>query len=163
VIVVVSSSSAAQLERLREELRGVPAEDMVTIVGDIGQLDEPERNREVLLVRVGRPDVLVASLGRWNHGPSLVEASFEMRERASGDQLAQGYGGYTSVKRTVMEHAVTHVGPSAIIEAAQDMLVPVLPKELADTHVGINEAFVCPDTNMRKRVRDPPEAWSVTA
>ena len=170
--MVVPSSPAEQLERLREELHDFPGEDVVTIFGDIGRFDEAERIREVLLVRVGRLDAIVASLGRGCHAPSLVEASFEMRERALGDHLtpqcviahtflplliAQGYGGYTLVKRTATEYAVTHVDPSASVEAAQEMLVRVLSEELADTHVRIHEALVCPDISVRKRARDPPE------
>ena len=71
--------------------------------------------------------------------------------------IAQGYGGYTLVKRIATERAVTHVDLSAIVEAAQDMLVRVLSEELADTHVRINKALVYPDTSMRRRARDPPE------
>ena len=175
---MVPSLPAEQLERLREELHDFPSEDVVTIFGAMGRFDEAERIREVLLVRVGRLDAIVASLGRGCHAPSLVEASFEMRERALGDHLtpqcviahtflplliAQGYGGYTLVKRTATERAVTHVDPSAIVEAAQDMLVRVLSEELADTHVRISKALVYPDTSMRRRSRDPPEAWSVIA
>ena len=49
MIVVVPSSSAAQLERLREELHNVPDKDVVTIFGDIGRFDEAERVRGTLL------------------------------------------------------------------------------------------------------------------
>ena len=118
MIVVVPSSSAAQLERLREELHDVPDKDVVTIFGDIGRFDEAERVREVLLVRVGRLAAVDGSLGQGHHGPSLVGASFEMGKRAIGDHLtpqcviahtflplliAQGYGGCTLVKRTATE------------------------------------------------------------
>ena len=72
MIVVVPSSSAAQLERLREELHDVPDKDVVTIFGDIGRFDEAERVREVLLVRVGRLAAVAGSLGQGHHGPSLV-------------------------------------------------------------------------------------------
>ena len=40
--MVVPSSSAAQLERLREELHDVPGENVVTIFGDIRRFDEAE-------------------------------------------------------------------------------------------------------------------------
>lgn len=160
------------------ERHDFPGEDVVTVFGDVGRFDEAERIREVLLGRVGRLDAIVASLGRGCHGPSLVEASFEMRERALGDHLtsqcviahmflplliAQGNGDYTLVKRTAMERAVTHVDPSVIVETAQDMLVRVLSEELADTYVRFNKALVYPDTSMRKRARDPPDAWSMIA
>ena len=108
--MVVPSSPAEQLERLREELHDFPGEDVVTIFGDIGRFDEAERIRKVLLGQVGRLDAIVASLGRRCHGPSLVEVSFEIWERALVDHLTphcviahtflpllivQGYGGFT--------------------------------------------------------------------
>ena len=126
----------------------------------------------MLLVRVGRLDAVDASLGQGCHGPSLVGASFEMRKRAIGNHLtpqcviahtflplliAQGYGGCTLVKRTATECALQQAVLSAIVGAAQDMLVRVLSEELADTHVRLNEAIVYPDTSMRARARDPPE------
>lgn len=171
-VVVVPSASAEQLERLREKLHDFPSEDLVTIFGDIGQLDEAERIREVLLVRVGQLDAVVASLGRGHDCSSLVEASFDMWERAVGDHLtpqfviahtflplliAQGHGSYTLVKPTATEDVVTRTGLSAIAGAAQDMLVRVLSEELAGTHVRINEVFVCPDTSVRKGADDPSE------
>lgn len=102
---------------------------------------------------------MVASLGQGCHGPPLAEVSFEMWERTLGNHLtprcviahtflplliAHGYGGSTLVKRTATKRAVTQVGPSAIVAAAQDMLVRVLSEELAETQVRINEALVCP-------------------
>lgn len=171
-IVVVPSSSAEQLERLREELHDFPSEDVVSIFGGMERLDEAERIRDVLLVRVGRLDAVVVSLGLGCHCPSLVEASFEMWERALSDHLttqfviahtflpllvAQGHGSYTLVKRTATERAVTQADLSAIVGAAQAMLVRVLTEELADTHVRINEVFVCPATTVRKGAHDPSE------
>lgn len=174
VIVVVPSSSAEQLEQVCEELHDYPSEDVVTIFGDIGRFDEAERIREVLLVRVGRLDAVVSSLGRGCHGPSWVEASFEMRERASGEHLtpqcviphaflplliAQEYDGYTLVERSVTECALQQAVLSAIVGAAHNMLVRVLSEEFADTHGRVNESLVCPDISVRKRARDPPEGF----
>jgi len=137
---------------------------VVTIFGDIGRLEEAERIRDVLLVRVGRLDAVVASLSRGYDCSSLVKVSFDMWERALADHLTtqfviahtflpllitQGHGSYTLVKRTATECTAPH-GLSAIVDAAQDMLVRVLTEELADTHVRINEVFVCPDTTVRK-------------
>ena len=171
-IVVVPSSSAEQLERLREGLHDFPIEDVVSIFGDMRRLDEAERIRDVLLVRVGRLDAVVALLGPWRHCPSLVEVSFEMWECALSDHLttqfviahtflpllvAQGHGSYTLVKRTATDRAVTQPDLSAIVGAAQDMQVRVLSEELADTRVRINEIIVCPDTSVRKGADDPSE------
>lgn len=46
---------------------------------------------------------------------------------------------------------------SAIVGAAQDMLVRVLSEEFADTYGRINESLVCPYIGVRKRAHDPPE------
>jgi len=170
-VVVVPSASAEQLEHLREDLHAFSSENVVTIFGDIGRLEEAERIRDVLLVRVGRLDAVVASLSRGYDCSSLVKVTFEMWQRALTDHLTtqfviahtflpllitQGHGSYTLVKRTAMECTAPH-GPGAIVEAAQDMLVRVLTEELADTHVRINQVFVCPDTTVRKGADDPPE------
>ena len=171
-VVVVPSASAEQLERFREEFDGFPSEDVVTIFGDMGRLDEAERIRGVLLVRVGRLDAVVASVGRGRHCPSLVETSFELWERAVGDHLttqfviahtflplliAQGHGSYTLVKRTEPKDVLTRTGLNAIAGAAEDMLIRTLSEELADTHVRINEVFLCPDKARAKGVFDTSE------
>jgi 3-oxoacyl-[acyl-carrier protein] reductase len=171
-VAVVPSSSAEQLERLREELQNFPSEDLVTIFGDIGRLNEAERIRDVLLGRVGRLDAVVASLGKWRYGQSMTEIPVETWQCAAHDSLithcvivrtflplmvAQGFGSYTLITRTAAEAAVTQMGPNAIAGASQDMLVRVLLEESAGTQVRINEVIVCPDTSARNAASDPSE------
>ena len=157
MIVVVPSSSAEQFEWLREKLHDVPGEDLVTIFGDIGRFDEAERVREVLLVRVGRFDAVVASLGQECHDPSLVGASFEMRKRAIGDHLtpqcviahtflprliAQGYGGCTLVKRTATECALQKPFSAPLLEPLKICSFLFFRKSLP-THTGASTSHSC--------------------
>lgn len=168
-VVVVPSSSAEQLERLRDELHEFPAEDLVTIFGDVGRLDEAERIREVLIGRVGRLDSIVASLGRWRHAQPLVDLSLESWERTLRENLtahfavihtfipmlsAQGHGSYTFLKHTDPEGSAAHDDKSAVTGSSQEMLVRALVGELADTHVRINEVVVCPDSSLENGTPD---------
>lgn len=171
-VAVVPSSSAEQLERLREALPDFPSENLVTIFGDSGRIEEAERIRDVLLGRVGRLDAVVASLGRWRYGQSMTEVPMETWHCTAHDSLitqcvliraflplmvAQGYGSYTVITRTTAEAAVTQMGPIAIAGVSQDMLVRVLLEESAGTQVRINEVIVCPETRARGGAGDPSE------
>jgi 3-oxoacyl-[acyl-carrier protein] reductase len=170
-VVVVPSSSAEQLERLRDQLHEFPAEDLVTIFGDVGRLDEAERIREVLIGRVGRLDAIVASLGRWRHAQPLVDLSLESWERTLRENLtahfavihtfipmlrAQGHGSYTFLKHTDSEGSAAHDDKSAVTGSSQETLIRELAEELADTRVRINEVIVCPDSSMEKGASDSP-------
>ncbi|MCC2642172.1 MAG: dehydrogenase [Nitrospira sp.] len=170
-LVVVPSSSAEQLERLREELHEFPAEDLVTLFGDVGRLDEAERIREVLVGRVGRLDAIVDSLGRWHHAQSLVDLSLESWERTLRENLtahfavihtfipmvrAQGYGSYTFIKRADPDDPGTHDDRSAATGSSQEMLIRTLTEELADTQVRVNEVIVCTESSMDEGTPEAP-------
>lgn len=169
-VVVVPSASAEQLERLRDELHEFPAEDLVTIFGDVGRLDEAERIREVLVGRVGRLDAIVASLGRWRHAQPLLDLSLESWERSLRENLtahfavihtfipilrAQGHGSYTFLEHSDPEGASAHGDKSAVTGSSQELLVGALVEELADTQVRVNEVVVCPDSSVENGAPNP--------
>ena len=170
-VVVVPSSSAEQLERLRDELHEFPVEDLVTIFGDVGRLDEAERIREVMIGRVGRLDAIVASLGRWRHAQPLVDLSLESWEHTLRENLtahfavihtfipmlrAQGHGSYTFLKHIDPTGSAAHEDKSAVTGSSQEMLVCALVEEMANTRVRINEVTVCPDSAMEKGTTHSP-------
>ena len=183
-VVVVPSSSAEQLERLREELHGFPVEDMVTIFGDVGRLDEAKRIREVMIGRVGRLDAIVASLGGLRHAQPLVDLSLESWEHTLRQNLtahfavihtfipllrAQGHGSYTLLKHIDRAGSAAHNNQSPVTGSSQEMLVCALAEELADTRVRINEVTVCRDSAMENSTADSPgrsfsdAVWMFTA
>jgi NAD(P)-dependent dehydrogenase (short-subunit alcohol dehydrogenase family) len=170
-VVVVPSSSAEQLERLREELQEFPVGDLVTIFGDVGRPDEAKRIREVMIGRVGRLDAIVASLGRWRHAQPLVDLSLESWEDTLRENLtahfavihtfipllrAQGYGSYTFLKHIDPTGSAGHANKSPVTGSSQEMLVCALAEELADTRVRINEVTVCRDSAMENSRADSP-------
>jgi NAD(P)-dependent dehydrogenase (short-subunit alcohol dehydrogenase family) len=158
-VVVVPSTSAQELERLRDALQDVPTDDLVTIFGDVRQFGDAERIREVLLRRVGRLDAVIASPCPWCPGQDLPRASLETWDRALRDHVTahvvvihtflpllvtQRHGSYTMLRRTDAEGSFAGVGTSAITRSIQELLVRLLVEELPHSQVRINEVTIYP-------------------
>ncbi len=76
--VVVPSRSQEAIDRLRNALAGAPVERLLTLVGNISDVDEAARLRDEILARHKAIDAVVASLGgTWEEKLKLVDVPME--------------------------------------------------------------------------------------
>jgi NAD(P)-dependent dehydrogenase (short-subunit alcohol dehydrogenase family) len=166
--VAVPSRSAQELENLRDWLQEFPTDELVTIFGDVGKLEEAERIRGVLETRLGRLDAVVALLGGWQQGVPLVDVSMETWEGILRENLtthfvvartflpmlmSRGLGSYTLIVGGAAETPVPLAGPCSVAGAAQLMLARALSEELKGTGVRLNEIILDP---VESRNREDP-------
>ncbi|MBD3887677.1 SDR family NAD(P)-dependent oxidoreductase [Phormidium tenue FACHB-886] len=76
--VVVPSRSGDRLQQLDEQLEESPIERLISIVGNMSDVEPAEELRQQILDKVGQIDAVVASLnGRSNEGILLVKTSLD--------------------------------------------------------------------------------------
>ena len=156
--VVVPSRSQEAIDRLRNSLAGAPAERLVTIKGNIGDVDDAARLRDEILSRHKSIDAVVASLGgTWEEKLKLVDVPMETWRQYWESNLTPHYvaartflpvlatrkrttytllGGLSAVM-TVPNYSVVSIN-----SAGQLMLAKTLIEELKETSVRINQVML---------------------
>ncbi len=156
--VVVPSRSQEAIDRLRNALAGAPVERLLTLVGNISDVDEAARLRDEILARHKAIDAVVASLGgTWEEKLNLVDVPMETWRKYWESNLTPHYvcartflptlakqkgtsytllGGLSAVL-TVPQYSVVSIN-----SAGQLMLAKTLMEELKDTSVRINQVML---------------------
>lgn len=156
--VVVPSRSQEAIDRLRSSLASAPAERLVTLEGNIGDIDDAARLRDKILSRHKSIDAVVASLGgTWEEKLKLVDVPMETWRQYWESNLTPHY----VAARTFLPVLATRKGTSytllgglsavmtvpnysvvSINSAGQLMLAKTLMEELKETSVRINQVML---------------------
>lgn len=169
--VVVPSRSEARLDELRGRIDD--AEDLTGLVGDVGTEAGAEGIRDRIAAEVGELDGVVASVGSWWSGPSLVDLGVATWDEVLHQRLTTHFvlartflpgladrpgASYTMLCGGSALAPVKGSGPVSVAAAAQVMLRKVLSAELADREVRINMLLI--DTSIATRdVSRPGPEW----
>jgi NAD(P)-dependent dehydrogenase (short-subunit alcohol dehydrogenase family) len=151
--VVVPSRDPVKLALLRERVAG-PGR-LIDLIGHVGDTTGAEALRDLLARDIGRLDVVVASLGGWWEGGSLLDVTPELWDELMNEFLrihfvfartfipvlrAQPGGGrYIGIGGGAAYHPVVSSTPVSIAAAAQLMLTRALRAEVSDPNVDILE------------------------
>ena len=172
--VVVPSRSAQAIDRLRGNLADVPTDKLVTLVGDIGGMDDAARLRDEILGRDGHVDAVVASLGgTWEEKLKLVDVPFETWQKYWESNLTPHFvaartflpvlagrkgASYTLLGGLSAVVPVPQYSVVAINSAAQLMMARILFEEMKETSVRINQV-ICGYINTRARATYARPEW----
>src|SRR5262249_23711707 len=153
--VVVPSRSQQAIDRLRSFLAGTPTERLVTLVGNLGDVDDAARLRDEILSRHKSIDSVVASLGgTWEEKLKLVDVPMETWRNYWESNLTPHYvaartflpvlasrkgTSYTLLGGLSAVMAVPNYSVVSINSAGQLMLAKTLMEELKETSVRINQ------------------------
>lgn len=171
--VVVPSRSADKIEELTaflsreggDEHRG----DLETFIGDVGLEETAGPLRKKIIRRVGPPDAVVASLGRFVPAPSLLDATVDDLNEALRGYLLSHFVVAGTFLPTLAERGGTYVfinGPLAfkpwknsgaglvsIATAGQQMLFRAFAQELEESPAHVVEYVV--EAFVRNRQTQP--------
>lgn len=155
--VVVPSRTADAIDRLRGYLAVVNTDRLVTLVGNIGDVNDAARLRDEILKRFAHVDAVVASLGgTWDDKSKLVDVSMETWRKFWGSNLTPHYvsartflpvlagrkgSSYTLLGGLSAVMAIANYSVVSINSAAQLMMARVLMEEMKDARVRINQVM----------------------
>ncbi|OLE97375.1 MAG: dehydrogenase, partial [Cyanobacteria bacterium 13_1_20CM_4_61_6] len=155
--VVVPSRAAEAIEKLRGYLGDVDGNRLVSIVGNIGEIEGAEKIRDEVLSRFGRLDAVVASLGgSWEEALTLTEVSIETWQRYLESNLTSHFvaartflpvlaakkrGSYTLIGGASADLPVPRYSVVAIPSAGQLMMARILIEEMKGSGVRINQVI----------------------
>ena len=163
--VVTSSRSSGKLDRLRELLKDIPTEKLITIEGGLGDFASAEALRSKILDECDRLDAVIASLGgTWNENIPLTEVSMDdwqkflftnltthfVTARTFLPVLARTKGSsYTFLGGGAAEIPIPNYSMVAIPAAGQLMMAKVVMQEMKDSGVRINQIIINSLVNTR--------------
>jgi len=171
--VVVPSRSDDRLQQLDEQLEKSPTERLISIVGDMSDVEPAEQLRQQILDKVGNIDAIVASLnGRWNEDIPLVQTSLEDWKRMIDSNLTAHFiaaktflpvlksgSSYTLIGGGAALKPMPHYGLVCIPAAAEVMLTQVLIEEMKGGGVRINEVILNSYILTRERDGEGHPEW----
>ena len=176
--VVTSSRSNDKLDRLKKLLTETPAEKLITIEGNLGDLKSAEALRGKILDKCDRLDAVVASLGgTWHKKIPLTEISMDdwqkflftnltthfVTARTFLPVLARTKGSsYTFLGGSAAEIPIPNYSVVAIPAAGQLMMAKVVMQEMKDSGVRINQVIINSLVNTRTSQEKAQPEW-VTA
>ena len=176
--VVTSSRSSGKLDRLRELLKDIPTEKLITIEGGLGDFASAEALRAKILDECDRLDAVIASLGgTWNENIPLTEVSMDdwqkflftnltthfVTARTFLPVLARTKGSsYTFLGGAAAEIPIPNYSMVAIPAAGQLMMAKVVMQEMKDSGVRINQVIINSLVNTRASQDKAQPDW-VTA
>lgn len=154
--VVVPSRSDDRLQQLTDRLEGSATERLISIVGDMSDIEPAEELRQQILSKVGQLNAVVASLnGRWNEDIPLVKTSLDDWRRMIDSNLTAHFiaaktflpmlergSSYTLIGGGAALKAMPNYGLVCIPAAAEVMLTQVLIEEMKGSGVRINEVIL---------------------
>jgi NAD(P)-dependent dehydrogenase (short-subunit alcohol dehydrogenase family) len=152
--VIVPSRSAAKLALLRERLGADPPDrgTLVTLVGQIGDIDGAAQIRDRITREFGRIDVAIASLGGWWEGLSLIDVSLDVWDAVMYEMLTthfvfirtfipmlirQGGGRYIGIGGGAAYFPIPKSALVCIAAAGQLMMTRALRAEVPEREVEI--------------------------
>ena len=154
--VIVPSRSEQRLQALADRLVG-HTENLIPVVGDVGDAEGAERVLTEILARVGHLDGAVASIGGWWQGQPLTEIEPEVWQRILNGSLTAHWvaartflpvlvqgGSYNLIVGFTGETPIAGAGPISIANAGQLMLKRVLVEETKTTDVRVNDLLLGP-------------------
>jgi NAD(P)-dependent dehydrogenase (short-subunit alcohol dehydrogenase family) len=140
--VIVPSRSKEKLGELRARLDHARADDLITIVGDVGELGGAEQVKEQIVERFGKLHTVVASLGGWWQGAPLTRVPLKAWQSVFNNNLTTHFivartfvplveagGSYVFINGGAAVQPVPQAGPVSIFAAAQLMMKDVLAAE----------------------------------
>jgi len=171
--VVVPSRSDDRLQQLDEQLEKSPTERLISIVGDMSDVEPAEQLRQQILDKVGNIDAIVASLnGRWNEDIPLVQTSLEDWKRMIDSNLTAHFiaaktflpvlksgSSYTLIGGGAALKPMPYYGLVCIPAAAEVMLTQVLIEEMKGGGVRINEVILNSYILTRERDGEGHPEW----
>jgi NAD(P)-dependent dehydrogenase (short-subunit alcohol dehydrogenase family) len=172
--VVVPSRSAAKLEVLRARVGDAgPPERLTTFVANVGD----ERGAQELRARLERDrdrfDAVVASLGGWWEGPTIIEIPLAEWDAVMNEMLrthvvfahtfipmlcAHGGGRYLGIGGGVACLPIPHSAPVSVAGAAQLMLTRALRAENDDPSLDVLE-LVIDGPVVTRATAGEPKGW----
>lgn len=177
--VIVPSRSQERLDDLDEYLEsiGTTTDQLIRLVGDIGQIDGAKELRDDILERFGQVDTVVASLGGPQPVERLIDVPLEMWEQVIDNFMTahfvaariflpvlaeQDDSTYTLINGSsgpTGEIAAPAAGLMAVASAGEHMLMSVLAKdaEQQSESVRINELVPLTPLITRSKADTDPE------
>lgn len=163
--VVVPSRSPAKLDYLRARLDAERTQNLVGIVGHVGETGGALALRDRIEHEVGRIDAAVASLGGWWEGGPLIDVPVELWDELMNEFLRAHFvfartfipvlqdqperGRYIGIGGGAAYFPVPNAAPVSIAAAAQLMMTRALRSELRDPQLDILELVVDGPVNTR--------------
>ena len=176
--VVTSSRSSGKLDRLRELLKDIPTEKLITIEGGLGDFASAEALRDKILDRCDRLDAVIASLGgTWHKNIPLTEVSMDDWQKFLFTNLTTHFvtartflpvlnrtkgSSYTFLGGSAAEIPIPNYSVVAIPAAGQLMMAKVVMQEMKDSGVRINQVIINSLVNTRASQDKAQPDW-VTA
>lgn len=157
--VIVPSRAQERLDALRQFVGAPWEEQLLPLVGNIGDITGAEAIRDEIVRRTGRLDAVVASLGGWWQGIPLVRVSLDTWHKVIDNNLTSHFiaartflplllgkagSSYTLLAGFSGEDPYPNAGPVSIAVAGQLMLRRVLSVEAQTDPVRINDLILGP-------------------
>lgn len=161
--VIVPSRREEHLEELRNQLANEVTESLITRQVNLGDMASAQDFAATLQQEFGVIHHVVASLGGWWEGKSLIELDFATWQhvidngltahfvcaRAFLPQMIHTDSSYTFINGSGALDPFIGSGPISVSDAAQMMLQRTLTAELAQTHVRINSLLITTSVTTR--------------
>jgi 3-oxoacyl-[acyl-carrier protein] reductase len=161
--VIVPSRREERLEALRDQCANEATERLITHQVNLGDMASAQGFATTLQQECGALHHVVASLGGWWQGTSLIELDFATWQhvidngltahfvcaRAFLPQMLHTNSSYTFINGSGALDPFTGSGPISVSDAAQIMLQRVLTAELAQTDVRINSLLITTSVTTR--------------
>lgn len=173
--VITTSRKQEKLENLRSYLGNLANDNLVPIVGNLGDLESAEKLRSQILEQFNRLDAVVASVGgTWSGGVSMTQVSMEDWQKYLFTNLTTHFvcartflptltenkgSSYTFLGGAAAETAIPNYSLVAIPAAGQLMMAKVLMQEMKDSGVRINEVMVNSLVNTRATKDNAKPEW----
>ncbi|WKN45447.1 SDR family oxidoreductase [Tunicatimonas pelagia] len=172
--VIVPARSSEKEEKLRQYVAPVNTGSLATYAYDIGQIDQAEAFREVVLRAFGRIDMVVASLGGWSMGYDLVDTPLAMWNNVLHNNLTthfgfvktfipvlkkQNDGLYININGGAQENIAPLAGAMTIISSAQNRMVEVLHHEAREANYRVRSVAAFTPVRTRARGSAVDSSW----
>lgn len=156
--VIVPSRNEIKLERLQEYCEDVSGGRLHTQLVNISEEGEAFQFQRQLKNKYGQLDMLVASLGGWWQGQSIIDLDLPTWNRMLKNNLTSHFlavrafvpllkpqtGVYVHINGYSADQAYPTAGPVAMAAAAQKSMVLTLSDELADQRLRVYELILGP-------------------
>lgn len=168
--VCVPSRKKEKLEFLESQTNG--SGELIGIVGSVSDPDNAKSFAVEIQERLGSIDIIIASLGGWWSGPSLIEMDMpdwhNILQASVTSHLisAQAFlplikarpdSQYIFINGGAAIMPVPGSGPISIAAAAQEMMKSVLAKELENDPVSVSALMLLSMIKTRSRQVDQPD------
>lgn len=170
--VIVPSRSQYRLDELRENLKGCDLTRLITRKSGCGTEAGAMALYDFVVDEVSYLDVVVASIGGWWQGDSLLNVSLRLWNQLLENSLtahfvaaktflpllAEGEGGrYIMLNGGAAVKVIPNAGPICVSAAAQLALKDILVEEMSETDVSINTLLITTPIITRSRDKTKPQ------